>query len=431
MLDNPSEPPPEPPGFAQAHASVRAMKVAYLVNQYPKISHVFIRREILAVEREGCQVLRCSLRRSVDKLVDPLDVEEAGKTHTVLDAGWTGLLQSVASVAVKHPVRLWCAVLLALRVGKRSERGLLRHLVYLAEACVLVGWFVTEKIEHVHAHFGTNSTTVAMLCHEIGGPSYSFTAHGPEEFDKALLLGLGDKIARAAFIAAISSYGRSQLFRRCAFQQWQKIQVARCGVDEAFLGPEPAAMPATRRLVSIGRLCEQKGQLLLVEAMARLHRDGRKVELVLIGDGALRCEIEAAILRNGLEKHVRILGWADEATIRRTLDESCAFVLPSFAEGLPVVIMEAMARARPVLSTFVAGIPELVVPGRNGWLVPAGSVEALVDGVRKILDTPLEQLIEMGLRGREDVQSQHEIGSIARALVAHFRAAIDGNSSRS
>jgi glycosyltransferase involved in cell wall biosynthesis len=408
---------------------MRAMRIAYLVNQYPKISHVFIRREILAVEREGCEVTRYSLRRTGDELIDPLDREEARKTQAVLDAEWWGLLGAMVWAAARRPAAFLRAILLVIRVGWRSERGLLRHAIYLAEACVLMRCLRSDRIEHVHAHFGTNSTTVAMLCHALGGPSYSFTAHGPEEFDKALLLGLGDKIQHATFVAAISSFGRSQLFRRCDFRQWPKIQVVRCGVDDAFLDPDPVPIREPRRLVSIGRLCEQKGQLLLVEAMARLHREGRAAELVLIGDGVLRREIEAAIARNSLEKNVHLLGWADSATVRRTLDESCAFVLPSFAEGLPVVIMEAMARARPVLSTFVAGIPELVLPGRNGWLVPAGSVDALADGVRQILDAPLGQLAEMGLCAREDVRRQHEIGKIARGLVAHFRDAIEGKSS--
>jgi glycosyltransferase involved in cell wall biosynthesis len=413
----------------RSRAKVWAMRIAYLVNQYPKISHVFIRREILAVEREGCEVMRCSLRRTTDKLIDPLDREEARKTHTVLDAGWAGLLQAMAWMFAARFALFWRALWLAIRVGWRSDRGLWRHVVYLAEACVLVRWLARDKIQHVHAHFGTNSTTVAMLCHRMGGPTFSFTAHGPEEFDKALSLGLGEKIARASFVAAISSYGRSQLYRRCDFRYWSNIKVVRCGVDDDFLGPAPAPMRGARRLVSIGRLCEQKGQLLLVEAMARLRREGREVDLVLIGDGVLRGKIEAAIKRNDLERNVRILGWADGETIRRTLDESCAFVLPSFAEGLPVVIMEALARARPVLSTFVAGIPELVVPGRNGWLVPAGSVDALVDSVRQILDAPLEQLAEMGLRGREDVRRQHAIEDIARGMVAHFRATIEDESS--
>ena len=404
------------------------MKIAYLVNQYPKISHVFIRREILAVEKAGHTIDRYSIRRCAEKIVNPLDLEEARKTHTVLDAGWMGLLHAFVLISFTRFLLFARAFLLAVRVGIRSERGLLRHLVYLAEACVLLRWLARENVEHVHAHFGTNSATVAMLCRELGGPTYSFTVHGPEEFDNAPLLGLRHKIARASFVAAITSYARSQLFRLCDFRQWSKIELVRCGVDDAFLGPAPSPIPDSRRLVSIGRLCEQKGQRLLIEALARLRREGREVDLVLIGDGVLRGEIEGAIQRGNMQGSVRILGWADTTTILKTLDECCALVLPSFAEGLPVVIMEAFARARPVLSTFVAGIPELVVPGRNGWLVPAGSVEALVEGVRQILDTPLEQLAEMGLRGREDVSRQHEIGAIARDMVAHFQAAIASKS---
>jgi colanic acid/amylovoran biosynthesis glycosyltransferase len=405
------------------------MRIAYLVNQYPKISHAFIRREILGVESQGCDVTRYSLRQTHEDLPDPLDKVEAAKTKVVLDAGPVGLLLAVVRLALRRPMMFLRAVSLGARVGLRSERGLLRHAIYLAEACVLVHWFARDRIEHVHAHFGTNSTTVAMLCHALGGPHYSFTAHGPEEFDKAPLLGLGHKIERASFVAAISSFGRSQLFRRCRIPHWPKIDIVRCGVDESFLGPAPAPLPTQRRLVSIGRLCEQKGQILLIEAMSRLRQRGRMAEIVLIGDGVLRPEIEAAIVRHGLETQVRILGWADSATIRRTLDESCALVLPSFAEGLPVVIMEAMARARPILSTYVAGIPELVVPGRNGWLVPAGSVEALVEGLCKVLDTPLEELTQMGMYGREDVRSQHEIGMLARKMAAKFREVIESGHS--
>jgi len=363
------------------------MRIAYLVNQYPKISHTFIRREILAVEREGCEVTRYSLRHTGDELIDPVDREEATKTQAVLDVGWWGLLWAMVWTAARHPAAFLRAVFLAARAGWRSERGLLRHAIYLAEACVIARCLVRGKIEHVHAHFGTNSTTVAMLSHELGGPSYSFTAHGPEEFDKALLLGLGDKIQRAAFVAAISSFGRSQLFRRCNFRQWPKIQVVRCGVDDAFLGPDPVPIPEPRRLVSIGRLSGEKGQLLLVEAIAKLHREGRRLELVLIGDGDLRGHIEAAILRHGLDQSVRILGWADGATVKRTLDESCAFVLPSFAEGLRIGADIERRRA----------VPERGVGRRRG---------KRVDDARKVQRHDEEQ----------GPHEQHPAGQVRRAV---------------
>jgi colanic acid/amylovoran biosynthesis glycosyltransferase len=402
------------------------MKIAYLVNQYPKISHVFIRREILAVEREGIEVVRFAIRRSSDVVIDSVDVEEAGKTHTLLDAGWSSLLQSTLRLAALRPLRFLKGLMLAVSVGLRSDRGVLRHLVYLAEACYLLRCVSRDGIRHVHAHFGTNSTMVAMLCRELGGPSYSFTVHGPEEFDNAGMLGLRQKIRRAAFVAAITSYARSQLFRLCEFRSWPKIKVVRCGVDAAFFGAEPAPIPERRRLLSIGRLCEQKGQMLMIDAVAMLQREGRDIDLVLIGDGELRNDLERAITRHALMERVRIVGWASTDAIRKALDDSWALVLPSFAEGLPVVIMEAFARARPVLSTFVAGIPELVFPGRNGWLVPPGSVEAIAEGIRQILDTPRERLQEMGLCGREDAHRFHDIDQVARDMATHLRAAVAG-----
>jgi glycosyltransferase involved in cell wall biosynthesis len=396
------------------------MRIAYLVNQYPKVSHTFIRREIQAIEREGILVTRCSIRHSTDPMLDPSDVEEGKKTHVVLDAGVGYLLRAILRIFVRSPFRSLRAALLLLQIARRSDRSLLRHLGYLAEACALVPLFQRAGVEHVHAHFGTNSATVAMLCRVLGGPSFSFTAHGPEEFDRAWGLSLGEKITRADFVVAISSFGRSQLYRYCDSRQWAKIKLIRCGVDAAFLDPEPSPLPALCRLISIGRLCEQKGYPLLLEALGRLRQEGRRFELVLVGDGELRAEVEAAIVRHGLSEQVRIVGWADGASIRRMLDESSAMILPSFAEGLPVVLMEALARARPVLSTYVAGIPELVVPGRNGWLIPAGSVDALVVGLREVLDTPREMLTELGLRGREDVGKKHEISKIAKGLAALF-----------
>ncbi len=400
------------------------MKVAYLVNQYPKISHVFIRREILALEREGFEVERFSIRRSSEAIVDPEDAEEAKKTYTLLDAGWSSLLQITLRLLVRNPLRFARALLTAVSVGLRSDRGVGRHLVYLAEASLLSDRLARNEVTHVHAHFGTNSAVVAMLCRELGGPSYSFTVHGPEEFDNAGMLALRQKIARSAFVVAITSYARSQLFRLCDFRSWPKIKLVRCGVDDRFFAGDPLPIPERRRLVSIGRLCEQKGQLLLIEALAVLQREGRDIDFVLIGDGELRDELERSITRHALVEKVRIVGWANGEAIRKALDESSALILPSFAEGLPVVLMEAFARARPVLSTFVAGIPELVFPGRNGWLVPAGSVESLVDGLRGVLDSPRERLQEMGLRGREDAKRLHDITLSARDMAAHLRAAL-------
>jgi len=399
--------------------------VAYLINQYPKVSHSFIRREITGLEACGIQVARFSIRSCSTELIDEADKLELERTRVVIGVGMVGLLSGLLSVAVSRPLRLLQTLWLALRIGRGSERGALLYLAYLAEACVLLRWFSESGIAHVHAHFGTNSTTVAMLSHALGGPPYSFTVHGPEEFDKAKAIALEEKIKRSAFVVAVSSFGKSQLYRWCEYDQWSKTHVIHCGVDELFLKQEPTPIPDQLRLVCIGRLCEQKGQLLLIEVASRLAIEGLQFRLVLVGDGPLRAKIEALIVQMGLQNHVEITGWASNFEVQQQLLASRAMVLPSFAEGLPVVIMEALALSRPVISTYVAGIPELVDPGICGWLVPPGSVDSLTVAMRAILQTPVEKLEQMGRVGATRVAEQHDAAIEATKLAALFRSNIE------
>ncbi len=398
------------------------MTLGYLVNQYPKISHTFVRREIKALEAHGAHIHRYSIRRTIDPLPDPDDQAEMVATRALLSGGIWGLGVALVKTALSHPVAVMRAVRLAVRVGRRSDQGLLRTFAVVAEACLLLSWTKQDNIEHLHAHFGTNSAAVAMFCHLLGGPPYSFTVHGPEEFDKAPLLYLEEKIAHARFVFAISHFGRSQLLRRAVRADWPKIRIVRCGVDDLFLAATPTPLPPTPRLLSIGRLEEQKGQPIVIEALGILHARGIDFHLDIIGEGPLRPALEADITRLGLGDKVKLLGWASGQTVRDCLSASSVLVMPSFAEGLPVVIMEALALGRPVISTYVAGIPELVVPGECGWLVPPGSVDALADAITAALATPTEQLTAMGLRGRERVRDQHDITRIGADIKTTFES---------
>ena len=400
------------------------MNIAYLVNLYPKVSHSFIRREVIAVENCGLKVARFSIRSSKSELVDEADKREQELTKVILGVGVQGLAWALLRVAATRPIRFIEALRLMFKVGWHSERGILRHLAYLAEACILLNWFAESGTAHVHAHFGTNSATVAMLCRVLGGPTYSFTVHGPEEFDKATLLSLNEKIKRSTFVAAVSSFGKSQLFRWCDRTFWSKIHVIHCGVDAAFLAAPYVPIPAAPRLACIGRLSEQKGHLLLLEAANLLAVQGLDFKLVLVGDGPLRSDLEKQILQLGLQNHIEITGWASGDRVQQEILASRAMVLPSFAEGLPVVIMEALALNRPVISTYVAGIPELVEPGVCGWLVPPGSAEALAVAMRAVLEAPLENLEQMGKTGAERVAQQHNVALEAKKLVALFDKAI-------
>ena len=398
------------------------MRIAYFINQYPKVSHSFIRREILALERQGFAVQRIALRGWDAELVDAEDESERSKTHYVLQDGVNGLLMSVLQTLRAQPRRFCSALWLALRMGQHADRAWPYHLMYLAEACRLLPWLQAFGAEHVHAHFGTNSTEVVMLVQALGGPTYSFTVHGPEEFDKPEFIYLGEKILRAAFVAAISSYGRSQLFRWVEHRHWDKVKVVHCGLERAFHDVPAVVMPVVPRLVCVGRLCEQKGQLLLLEAARLLAAQAVEFELVLAGDGEMRAEIETLIADYGLQSQVRITGWISSEQVRAEILAARALVLPSFAEGLPVVIMEAMALRRPVLTTYVAGIPELVRQGENGWLFAAGAVDELTAALADCLAQPAEVLQRMGDAAYQRVLERHDIDTEAAKLAALFRA---------
>lgn len=396
------------------------MRTAYFTNQYPKVSHSFIRREILALEAQGVAVDRYALRGWADAVVDAADKAEQAKTRYVLAGGLLSLALSTLWMALQSPMAFARALSLAVRSARGADRPWPLHLVYLAEACQLLRWWRQRPVDHVHVHFGTNPAQVAMLAHAMGGPGYSFTVHGPEEFDKPQTLHLATKVAHSRFVVAISSYGRSQLWRWLPHSQWTKVQVVHCGLDQAFHTVPPVPVHDALRLVCVGRLCEQKGQLLLIEAARRLRDAGYALELVLAGDGEMRPEVESLVAEHGLQGQVRITGWINAEQVRAELLAARALVLPSFAEGLPVVIMEAMALRRPVLSTYVAGIPELVRHEQDGWLFPAGDVEALTNAMAACLQATPTALQAMGDGAHSRVLQRHDVVAESTKLAALF-----------
>jgi colanic acid/amylovoran biosynthesis glycosyltransferase len=397
-------------------------RVAYLVNLYPSVSHTFIRREILALERHGVAVQRIAVRGWDGVLVDQEDIREQSKTQYVLRRGVMGIIPAMIMTFLFSPVRFTKALVLALRTGWRAFRPIPYHVVYLAQACRILSWVKSSGATHVHAHFGTNPAELAMLVHALGGPKYSFTIHGPEEFDKPDLHKLTAKIRRATFVVAISSFCRSQIYRWIPYDHWTKVRVVHCGLEPAFHSVALTMPSEAPRLVCIGRLCEQKGQLLLIQAAAKVLHKGVPLELVLAGDGEMRPEIERLVASLGIGEHVRITGWLSGAEVREQILASRALVLPSFAEGLPVVIMEAMALGRPVLTTFVGGIPELVRAREEGWLFPAGDVGAIAAAIESCLLATVEELGSMGRRARARSLIRHDVEIEAAKLLDLFSA---------
>lgn len=401
-------------------STLKNRRVGYLTNQYPKASHSFVRREIRALEQLGWDVERYAMRIPAEEIVDREDEQEAAITKSLVAAGAPAVGAAVLKALTTSPGSTLKALRCALRLARRSDVGVLRHLVYLAEAALLVQWCEQDQITHLHTHFGTNSAEVALLSHMLGGPTYSITIHGPEEFDRAPLLGMTEKIGNAEFVATVSSFGRSQACRLVSSEHWDRIHVVHCGLDDAWFDGETAPITHPTNLVSVARLSEQKGHGILLAALAEVAATGREFSMRLVGDGELRPEIEAQIEALGLSDKVEITGWASEDEVKAAIADSAGFVLPSFAEGLPVVIMEALAAGRPVISTYVAGIPELVRPNKSGWLVPAGSVSKLTTAICELLDAPAEELDAMGAIGRLAVAERHRATTEAGKLDALF-----------
>ena len=398
------------------------MHITYLINQYPKVSHSFIRREILALERQGFNVQRIALRGWNEKVVDAEDIAEQNKTQYILAQGVACLLIATLKVLLSTPTRFFVALKIALKMARVSEKSLPYHIIYLAEACKMLPWLKSHQSQHLHAHFGTNSAEIAMLAGVLAKLPYSFTVHGPEEFDKPHALGLNTTIRHAKFVVAISGFGRSQLYRWANFADWQKIKIVHCGLEASFYNVPASPIAAKPRLVCVGRLCEQKGQILLLEAAKKLHDTGVDFELILAGDGEMRAAIESLIVQHQLQDIVKITGWISSDEVRNHILSAQALVLPSFAEGLPVVIMEAMSLRRPVISTYIAGIPELLIPGENGWLCVAGDVEDLSKAMREALALPIETLQQMGDAAYTRVIARHNIDIEAAKLAEHIKA---------
>lgn len=401
-------------------------QVAYLVNQYPKTSHAWMRREIEAMAAAGVEVQRISVRRVNEPLVDPGDQAEAEKTRVLLDGGALQaaprLLFATLLCALTRPLHFLKTLALASSIGKRHPKGWLFQFVYFAEACLFLRMIAGTGANHVHAHFGTNSATVAMFAKSLGGPGYSFTFHGPEIFEHLSHRGLREKLHRADFAVAISHHGRSALKRWSDPDHWSKLHLIHCGVDERFLDEPFTAPPDNSRLVCVARLSPVKGHVVLLEAVARLVAEGLDPRLAFVGGGDFEERVRSEAQRLDVAERIEWLGWMSGEEVKREIQASKAMVLPSFDEGLPVVFMESLALARPVISTYIAGIPELVETGSTGWVVPAGSVEHLTDALRACLTADNAELARLGRTGQERVRAEHDARIEAGKLAQLFKS---------
>lgn len=396
--------------------------IAYLTGMYPKVSHTFILREVAALREQGAEVLPCSVRRPPPQEVRGPEVEaEFARTFLVLEAARNPvrLIDAHLRLLGTTPVRWATAARLAWKMRPPGAKSGLWQLFYFAEAGVLARYLQKHGAGHLHNHLGDAGGTVALLAATMAGIPFSYTAHGPDLFFAPSHWRLDEKTARASFVACISHFCRSQLMLFSDPAHWHKLAIVRCGVEPARYGT------ATRTAVGqhvlfVGRLAAVKGVPLLLEAFAQIRADHPKARLTLVGDGTERAALQAQATALGLEDVADFAGYCTQDEVAALLDTADMLVLPSFAEGLPVVLMEGLASCIPVIATPVAGVSELVRHNETGLLVPPGDVEGLIKALDRLLSDPA-LCTRLGVAGRKVVEEQHDAAREAATLLALFR----------
>lgn len=380
--------------------------IAYLTSEYGRASDTFIRNEVHALRGLGCTVHTFSVRRPREVNPAAQVVAEQASTYYLLEHAGP-LLWATFLTILSQPGQLLRALRLWLQLLRNSRFAVMRHVFYLCEACLLARCLKQRKVQWLHNHIAENSAAVAMLASTLCDIPYSMTVHGPGIFFHPRAQSLGLKIRQSAFTACITEFCRSQCMIFCDPADSHRLKIVHCAVGPEFLETEPTPVPQTSQLLFVGRFCIEKGLLILLQATKRLIDDGLHPKLVLIGDGDLRREIEGYINLHCLDSHVVLMGSQSSEVVTQQLLASRALVLSSFAEGLPVVCMEALAMGRPVIAPHIAGIPELIKDGVNGWLVTPSSVESLYAAMRDALTLPTAQLDKMGAEGRRQVEVNH------------------------
>jgi colanic acid/amylovoran biosynthesis glycosyltransferase len=403
-------------------------KLAYVTSAYPAVSHTFILREVEALRRQGAEISTFSIRRTPpDQLLAEADRRADETTTSILPAGWARLLVAHLRCFARGPRGYFSTLRSALHLGPPGPRGRLWQLFYFAEAVIL--WSECEKrgIRHLHVHLANAAADLALIATRLGNAadpwqpwSWSFTMHGPTEFYDLRHFRLAEKVREARFVVCISDFARSQLMGLSDPDTWDRLHVVHVGVPVGQFTPTgelPAGQPPT--VLYVGRLVPEKGQAVLLEAVARMAAEGQDLSVKLVGEGQLRPQLERMAERLGIADRVLFLGAVGQEQIRALYEEAAIFCLPSFAEGVPVVLMEAMAMELAVVTTRIAGIPELIGDGVDGLLVAPGRADQLAQALSRLIADP-ELRRRLGADGREKVLREFDTEETAAQLYALF-----------
>ena len=404
------------------------MRLAYLVSQYPAINHTYILREIRTLRAIGFDIDVISVRppdRPPSKL-SAEELEELRETYTVMTAGSSAILAAHVLTFLRRPLAYLTGLWEAVRLSGADPRKAISNIIYFGEAVVVGNRLMRLGLHHLHCHY---ASTLALFVARIFPVTYSVTIHGSAEFDNVGGSYLAQKVAGARFVCAISFYGRSQLMRASQPRYWDKLEVNPLGVDCArFLPPPPRGDQSPFEVLCVGTLTSAKGLPVLINAVDRLVRQGRSIRLRLVGGGPDRQDLESAVATRGLQGRVTLEGNCNQDRVQGFYRTADLFALASFAEGIPVALMEAMAMELPCVATWITGIPELIRHGIDGWLVPPGDEEQLADAIAKLMDDP-ELRRKLGRSARIRVQEKYDLERNTERLAEIYRRRLASSSS--
>lgn len=394
--------------------------VAYLISRYPAVSHAFVQREVLALRDAGTEVHTFSLRRSDDSnVLSPIDAAERDATYAIQPVRPSDVLRAHARAFATRPGAYLRT--LAHALGMRVH---VWQLFYFAEAIVVWNEMRRRDLRHVHVHFANAAADVAMLAARFGGEGWrwSLTLHGPAEFFEVRGNRLAEKLGSAAFVACASDWARSQAMSIAPPEAWPRFAVVRGGVDaDVWQRASERAKGDRLEILNVGRLAPVKGQALLIEAIGRLRDGGVDAHARIVGDGPERTALEEHIAELGLTDHVELTGAVGQDRIRELYAQSDVFCLPSFREGLPFVLIEALAMELAVVATRIMGIPELVADGESGLLVSPGRPDQLAEALATLARDPAQRA-RLGTAGREVVRREYALSRLAREMAQLFDA---------
>ena len=396
--------------------------LAYLTSQYPMLSMTFVLREVRQLRRMGFHIDTASINAPDRPLANLTaeEAEEAGRTYYLKTHGVRGAISAHLKTLLTRFGGYWRGLRLVLSLGGLDIKRLIFNVMYFTEGLMVGVWMQRVRQRHLHVHLGSQAATVGLYVRHIFGFGFSITVHGPEEFYDAQGQYLEQKVAAADFICCISSYARSQLMKFSPYAHWSKLVVSRLGVGPSLFVPRPAK-PASdlSEILCVGRLTKAKGQHVLIDAVDRLTRQGRRVRLRLVGDGPDGPSLRERAKQLENPNVVVFEGAVNQDNIRALYEAADIFCLPSLAEGIPVVLMEAMAMEIPCVTTHITGIPELIRSGSEGLLVAPSDLDGLVSALETLMDDAVLRE-RVAKSGRARILSDYDLGRNVERLATIF-----------